>query len=256
MARSFNGTSDYMDAGVLPALYDLTNATLACWASRASTSVSIELGTYVRPYRFALQVVGTTAYWSVENGANSYPNCTFSGTGWHHFALAFNGSLSGDARAGAYIDGAVQTLTSGAGTPAAALPSSANAKAFEVGRDDNAPPTTLRYFGGTYDHIGIWDVTLTADEIASLAKGFSPLLIRRGSLKHYWRFEGNNSPEIDAVGGVAGTLTGTSKADGSRVFMPSLQQFRYGVTAASGGLAANPLLGGGAAINPIYGMVA
>jgi hypothetical protein len=63
--------------------------------------------------------------------------------------------------------------------------------------------------------IAIWDTTLTADEIISLAKGFKPLRIRPQNLVFY-------SPLvrdfIDVVGAIALTQNGGSVSDHPRVY--------------------------------------
>jgi hypothetical protein len=68
----------------------------------------------------------------------------------------------------------------------------------------------------------IWNAALTADEMAMLALGVSPLLVRPGSLVHYWPIIGRYSPEIDLVGGLNLTLNGAgiTTVDHPRVFYP------------------------------------
>ena len=62
---------------------------------------------------------------------------------------------------------------------------------------------------GDMGHCAIWDTDLTADEIATLAQGVSPLKIRRdGNLLFYAPINGQ-SPEPDIVGGFDLTLEGT-----------------------------------------------
>ena len=47
----------------------------------------------------------------------------------------------------------------------------------------------------------IWNIVLTDAEVAILALGYSPLLIRPQNLVAYWPLIGRMSPEIDIVGG-------------------------------------------------------
>ncbi len=65
-----------------------------------------------------------------------------------------------------------------------------------------------------------WDVELTAAEVAILGKFFSPLFVRPQSLISYLPLLGNTSPEPDIVGGHNGTLTGTTKVEHSRIYVP------------------------------------
>ena len=46
----------------------------------------------------------------------------------------------------------------------------------------------------------IWNVALTAAEVTVLAKGVSPLFIRRQNLVAYWPLYGLHSPETDFSG--------------------------------------------------------
>lgn len=73
---------------------------------------------------------------------------------------------------------------------------------------------------GVIAELGLWNVALTAGEMASLANGTSPLLIRRANLVRYHRFVGRRSPEPDEINGNALTLTGTTRAEHSRIIMP------------------------------------
>ena len=81
----------------------------------------------------------------------------------------------------------------------------------------------------------MWDVALTDDEVATLAKGVCPLFVRPGNLLAYWPLIGNNSPEIDCVGRFEMTLTnspGTSAHP--RVYMPRQRKAnQYGLTSAA-----------------------
>lgn len=107
---------------------------------------------------------------------------------------------------------------------------------------------------GKIAEVALGDAALTAAEATALNAGYSPLLIRPASLKFYAPLVRHTN---DIRTGLAGTASGTVAADvHPRIIMPSVQNFRYGTTAAGGGLAANPLYGGGAAANPLYGMVA
>jgi len=77
------------------------------------------------------------------------------------------------------------------------------------------------YFNGSVAEAGIWNVALDAAEVAALAKGFSPLLIRPASLIAYWPLIGRSSPEICLKGGFDLTLVnGPTAADHARMIMP------------------------------------
>jgi hypothetical protein len=88
---------------------------------------------------------------------------------------------------------------------------------------------TLRYVGTFVDFLGgdlaeaaMWNVALTAAEMASLAKGMSPQFVRPAALVGYWPLLGNESPEVDRTKQLNHlTLTNTpTKAAHPRVYMP------------------------------------
>lgn len=97
---------------------------------------------------------------------------------------------------------------------------------------------TNRYGGlwlaANYAEWAVWDVALTAAEVASLAKGFAPSLIRPASLVNYWPIIGKYSPEIDVAGGGGLTLTGTAAASHPRVIYPRRRQVGMAGSGAAG----------------------
>lgn len=73
-----------------------------------------------------------------------------------------------------------------------------------------ADSTVDGYMSGSIGSVAIWDVVLSDDEVAALALGVDPRRIRPGSLIHYWRIEGLDSPEPDwTSNGASLTLVGT-----------------------------------------------
>jgi hypothetical protein len=77
------------------------------------------------------------------------------------------------------------------------------------------------HLNGRLAECAIWNVALTAAEIASLVKAFSPLLIRPASLVAYWPLIGRHDPEICPKGGFDMTLTNTpTTAAHPRIIMP------------------------------------
>ena len=88
----------------------------------------------------------------------------------------------------------------------------------------------FHYIGGTiYSNcsvaeVGIWNIALSADDAASLAKGFSPLMVRPASLVAYYPLVGRYSPEIELKAGNNGTVSAATQADHPRVIYPSPPQ--------------------------------
>jgi Concanavalin A-like lectin/glucanases superfamily len=81
-----------------------------------------------------------------------------------------------------------------------------------------AQPGGNREFKGRVAEWAVWDVVLTVAEIQSLAKGFSPLLVRPSALVYYAPASGGQSPEPDLVGGNSHVLNGNvTNAPGPRL---------------------------------------
>ena len=66
---------------------------------------------------------------------------------------------------------------------------------------------------GRIAEVALWDVALSAAEVAALASGVTPLHMRPGNLVAYWPVWGLHSPEIDLTSnGNNMTVTGPVKA--------------------------------------------
>jgi hypothetical protein len=88
---------------------------------------------------------------------------------------------------------------------------------------------------GLIAEAAIWDAALTDAEVAILAKGFSPLLVRPQSLFFYAPII-KNANVIDLIGGLTLTVNGNpTEAAHPRVFMPKRRQPFHAEAAAGGG---------------------
>jgi len=115
-----------------------------------------------------------------------------------------------------------------------------NSNVFVIGHSGYWPqPTPARYFNGNLADAAIWNVVLSALEIAALAKGRRPSQVRPLSRVGYWPLDGLQSPEPDLSGNRNnGTLTGTSLA-----FGPPIGPSFYGPRASLIALGAAASLG-------------
>lgn len=212
MARSLNGTSDYMQVSSTP----ITGwpATMAVWAyptSTATGNVAWWLGDASSTLwnAFYMQLGssgGSPSVLSVVSasnntflGANTTANWSLNA--WNHCAGVFDGT-----NFFSYLNGGNSSSHA-----AGSAPLSFNVNVFGAadvnGVKDN-------YFTGRLAEAGLWNVALTANEIAALAAGVNPRRIRPGSLKSYWPLWGLSSPEPDLSGGAYNlTLQGTSLAN-------------------------------------------
>lgn len=161
-ARSFNGTNEYFSGSVLSG--SKTNLTLEAWIYRGSSSNLASVGWGdTEGSRFSILLYSDgNVYLQVETGDFNYPYCAFSGTGWHHFVLAFDGSQgTASNRVKAYIDGSEQSLTAGGVGNPSYYTVSGN---FEIGREK----ANTRYTNGYHDATRLWERTLSSSEVSEL----------------------------------------------------------------------------------------
>lgn len=152
--------------------------TMACWfraSSVASTQVLLSLANSGSSNVIVLGIRGDAGggvYAGQYTGVYSQAvTATASTSVWNHAAAVF--FSNSDRRA--FLNGVktTNTGTTGDATGMTFLYSGSAA--------DNSA-----YFTGQISRCAIWNVALTDDEIASLAKGVSPLLVRPQSLLDYW----------------------------------------------------------------------
>jgi hypothetical protein len=183
MAWDFDGTDDYIEAA-LGANYDVPK-TLACWFNSDTTNanktlVSLAAGSITEDLSQGLRIQITStgvvqAVTSSGTGANgaSSPG-SYSANTWHHAAGKFESSSSRYA----YLDGAIGAQNTATRSTGGALDN----HLIGQGSGGNNPPQP---FNGRIAEVAIWDVALNDDEIAALAKGFRPDMIRPSKLLFY-----------------------------------------------------------------------
>ena len=216
MSRLFNDAASegavYAGAVVTP--YPVT---MACWFNSDDLTISQDLmvistasstnnyhvmalrGDVANdPLRYQTKITGTTqnADTSVGYSANTWQHACAIGTSATDRKIYLNGGSSGSN---------TNSMT----------PSGMNRTGIGVFPDSTA------YMSGSIAEAGIWNVALTTAELALLALGISPLLVRPDSLVSYWPLIGYSSPELDFMGPAALTLTGTVAGAHPRVIYPS-----------------------------------
>lgn len=180
MAIDFNGTGDYYNLGSAIASMPLT---MACWFnpdnvtdSKILMSISTEAGTQRHQLVNAGAVGGDPIQaGSVGASGSGSANSTagYSASAWSHACGVFTSATSRTA----YLNGGnAGTDTTNVGT--------VSPNRTTIGARWLSGAITLP-FGGLMAEAGIWSVELTAAEIASLAKGISPVLVRPRSLVLY-----------------------------------------------------------------------
>jgi len=223
MARDFNGSSDRATNSGAPAT--AAPLTLACWF-RADTlpgvSCLMSLHGSGSGHSFSMIVEDTPKKLKarINGGATALAvhGTTVTTGQWYHACAVFTTTTSRDI----YLDGVSPVNNTTSQTP-----TSINTSYLGTINAGSFP------HDGQLAEVAVWNVALSAAEIASLSKGFSPRLVRRESLKAYWPLIGRVSPEPDLCGVYPLTLTGTANADHPRIIYPSKRRF-YSVPAAGG----------------------
>ena len=140
--------------------------------------------------------------------ANSVP---IASTTWVHLAVTWDGTLT-TAGSLLYRNGTVESTYVVNAAGSGSITSDA-AGDFAVGNRSSG--TFDRGLDGRLAELAVWNVALTADEIASLAKGFRPHRIRPQSLVFCIPLVRTNQEIRNAT---SGTTTGTAVADHPRVY--------------------------------------
>lgn len=181
MAWSFNGSSDSLRSTSTPQPATAFPATIACWGKKTATGANgTMLGMFGgsasnRWVRILMGGDGTVTGDTNSTGTDyqaATTTATYTAGVWTHVACVFTANNSRTI----YLDGANAVTTTGTGA------FSVNSRT-SFGSLDRSSPT--EWFDGQLAEGAIWNVALTADEIASLAKGIPPSRVRPQSLKFY-----------------------------------------------------------------------
>lgn len=234
-----DASSQYLEyAGAVAATTPLT---MACWFNSDSLDLSqilMSLGTNGGVARQVLVAAGAVGGDPIEaqsvtsGGAISAGESAsgYSADTWHHAGGVWSSATSRIA----YLDGVAGATNT-------------------VARATSADRTTIgarwsttlgAFLSGKIGEAAIWTAALTTAELVILAKGFSPLFVRPGSLVAYWPMMGRNDPSRDLIGGAALTWTNTpTVAAHPRIIYPRRQIFVPDYTAVTPPASSPRLLG-------------
>lgn len=213
MARNFNGTSHYIETP--SAVVSAEPLTMACWFRPSDITVSyvlMSVSEFSSLARHQMTCSGATAGDPVRmasvNAAGAAgiaaTSAGYSSGAWHHAAAVISSSSSRSVYLNGGSSGTDSTLITA---------SSINRTCVGASRHNSV---TNNPFSGDLAEAAIWAAALTAAEIASLAAGYSPLLIRREALAFYAPLIRNVQ---DIRGGLALTDAGTTVADHPRIIL-------------------------------------
>lgn len=235
MAKFFVRTSSqYMTVASTP----ITAApmTVSCWfrpSSFAANGRVLSIGDVDvtnEQWSLGYNTLGR-ARWSAQTSAGeafaTYTGASMSTSVWYNLIgveAAANSRI-------VYLDGASATNTT----------SRAPAGADTLRVAAKVASTPADFADGDIAELGIWDVALTTDEIASLVRGYSPLFVRPGNLVFYMPLVRQNT---EVVGGLSlSEVASPTVSDHCRTYYPF--QLYTGIPAAPvAGGAVGPLIGG------------
>jgi hypothetical protein len=232
MARSFNGSSDYIRNATVTALNVAANHTIAMsmwayfpvWPTTVNTQLaSMDSASSITPY--GMNIDGSVAD-NIDFGCYTFGvvaasfNATTAGlvSGvWCHLYGDYNGSAWN-----IYFNGVLKNTNTTATGPRNQSGGFTMGAAFVGG-------SPLLYCQVRLGDVAVWTTNLSQIEISALAKGARPKDVRSGSLVGWWPLDGLQSPEPDLSGNAYnGTLTGTTAAFGPPFmqFTPRWPQFQ------------------------------
>lgn len=205
MARNFNGTSARIH--ISSAVVSATPYTMACWFRTTNmTQVSALLSLTSSSTQYStLFFRGDVASDPIDilMEAGGAQNVTRSTTGctsgkWHHACGVFSAANSRTV----YLDGGSSA------TNTTSLSPTINQTEIGAWRSGS-------WFAGDIAEVGIWNIDLTAAEVASLAKGVSPALIRPQNHVAYLPLIRDTHEIVNATGF---TDVNTTAANHTRVY--------------------------------------
>jgi len=159
-ALTFDGT-DAVNMGNITQINNVSKLTLATWIKRSSAGSQVLVGKQATNQDVAIEAWSDgKIYFQMSKGADTYGTITLNDTAWHHVALVFDGTLTGNAnRLKAYVDGVQKTLTF-KGTVSTVTTSSTTP--FNIGKMGGD------YSNGQVDDTWLYTRALTQAEIQDL----------------------------------------------------------------------------------------
>ena len=172
---------------------------------KGTAGVALFNDTNVSAYDFRVPWSGApNNIWAIPRG---------SAGAWQTIGIAYDGGATGNVPT-AYVNGADQGALDNYNGPRSGTLNT-NATAYAIGnRQDSA-----RNWDGNIAEFAVWSELLTAAEFAALAKGASPLLIRRHALVEYASFVRDVKSHLLA----APSVTGTAVQPHPPIIMPAGQ---------------------------------
>lgn len=210
---------------------DLTAAplTMACWAKTTGTTangqsmVNLHNSASGNSLNEFMLRLGSTNLVIAECGDGSASSQAQTASApannvWFHACAVFTSATS---RA-VYLNGANKATNTTSRTPT-------GINRTTIGFEGSLAGFGPFLSGGSIAEVAMWNVALTDADVASLALGVSPFLVRPDALVPYWDLLGSYSPEINrksntSVMTMQGTVTAAAHC---RIFNPSIGRARW-----------------------------
>jgi hypothetical protein len=202
MAYQFNGTNQFLNTPTTGAVVAGMPLTMACWFYPNNATANLTLMAMApiwgnsNPGFYVMAANGSVAGDPIQIGTDALGNTVASSTAgftannWHHACGVFTSTTSRTV----YLDGgnsATNTFNYSPNSPVQGLRIGQFLQGFE------------RRMNGRIAEVGIWNAALTAEEIASLAKGMTCDKVRPQNLVFY-------APLVRDLQDVRGGLTITN----------------------------------------------
>lgn len=162
----FDGT-DNVALGNITQINNVSKVTLATWIKRASTGADVFVGKQASNQDLGIEAYSDgKVYFDMSKGSSASGSLTLNDTAWHHVALVFDGTQTGNAnRLKAYVDGTQKTLAFSGTVPST---TSSSTTAFNIGKMSG------EYSNGQVDDTWLFARTLSTAEIQDLAQVSAP----------------------------------------------------------------------------------
>jgi hypothetical protein len=206
MARLFvNASSEYLRSSATPV--SGVPFTMACWfesGDNTNTRYLMGLGDSSQADEFYVLVAAGASggdpidFFRITTGTSDDVNTStgYSAGTWHHAC----GVAAATNDIAVYLDGGGKQ----AGSTDVSISGWDN---VSIGTSPDSTPSL--HFDGSIAEAAVWNAALTDAEVASLATGLSPLLVRPGSLAAYWPLVRTLQ---DVAGGYDVSASGTAVA--------------------------------------------
>jgi len=156
--------SDNVALGDITQVDGVGKVTLAAWIKRSAAGAKVFVGKQASNQDLGIEAYSDgKLYFDLSKGSSASGSITLNDTAWHHVALVFDGTLTGNAnRLKGYVDGVQKTLTF-SGTVGTLT--STSTTAFNIGKMSG------EYSAGQVDDTWLYARALSLAEVQDLMSG-------------------------------------------------------------------------------------